>query len=328
MDVSSLKFRAAVIRGIRDFFWQAGFLELDTPLLADALIPETCLEVFQTEYVHPFHTEKNKTLFLVPSPEVYMKPIIAEHKCSVFQVSKCFRNSESVGRIHAPEFTMLEYYAVNADYQEALTLTEQLFAYLVESLQETELFDVRTGEYFLQPFLRLTMDDAFKKYAGFYLSDARTVPLLANHAERLGLGDARQFLEESWDDLYERIFVHAVEPSLPKDKLVALLDYPAAAVCLAKEHTATRNMFPVKERWELYAGGVELANCYTEETNAAAVDAYVEYEHAAKQKTARVPHPAVKNFGAVCAAMPLCTGTALGVDRLVMLLAGKSGLKT
>ncbi len=327
MDLASLTFRAEVLRGIRGFFYEHGFLELDTPLLSDALIPESCLEIFKTEYVHPFDDTKNKALFLVPSPEVYMKPIIAEHKKSVFQLSKCFRNCESMGRIHNPEFTMLEYYAVNADYRDAIKLTEALFAYLVQHLHGNELFDTHNvGDYFLQAITELTMDDAFKHYAGFYLSDAQDSASLAKEAAKLGLGNEADLAKERWDDLYERIFVHSVEPALNPDKLIAITDYPSAAACLAKDGKKGRNNFPVKERWEIYARGVELANCYSEERNQDEVNTYFAEEDALKQKSARVPHPPVQDFGKVCAAMPPCTGTAMGIDRLIMLLAGRTGL--
>ena len=118
MDIETMEFRAACIRAVREFFVKNGYLELDTPALAERLIPETCLEVFKTEYLKPHgsnsrpvngsgQAEKRKALFLTPSPEVFIKPIIAQTGRPVFQISKCYRNTESAGRIHSPEFTML-----------------------------------------------------------------------------------------------------------------------------------------------------------------------------------------------------------------------------
>ena len=130
MDLELLKFRAEIMQKIRSFFIEKDYLELDTPALSSSLIPETCLEVFKTEYVEPWTGEK-KDMYLVPSPEIYMKRIISQHKVSVFQLSKCYRNVESAGRIHSPEFTMLEYYTMNASYKESMAITEDLFNVLL-----------------------------------------------------------------------------------------------------------------------------------------------------------------------------------------------------
>ena len=123
MDLERLRFRARIMQNIRRFFIERGYLELDTPALSCDLIPETCLEVFKTDYIkNAAHAKtagrthiQSSALYLVPSPEIYIKKIIAQHKVNVFQLSKCYRNAESCGRIHSPEFTMLEYYTMNAD---------------------------------------------------------------------------------------------------------------------------------------------------------------------------------------------------------------------
>ena len=136
MDIEALEFRAACLQAARNFFITHGDLELDTPALAPALIPESCLEVFRTEYLKPFKTgeEAAVPLFLVPSPEVFIKPVIAAHGRSVFQLSKCYRNCESVGHIHNPEFTMLEYYTMQANYRDSVTLTEAFLQTMAQAV--------------------------------------------------------------------------------------------------------------------------------------------------------------------------------------------------
>ena len=125
MDLEMLKFRANIMQRIRNFFIKKGFLELDTPALSRDLIPETCLEVFKTEYIKPWSEEKIP-LYLVPSPEIYIKKIISQHKTNVFQLSKCYRNIESVGNIHSPEFTMLEYYQMNISYMDTADIRRSI----------------------------------------------------------------------------------------------------------------------------------------------------------------------------------------------------------
>ena len=335
MDIESLEFRAACIQAARNFFISHGYLELDTPALAAALIPESCLEVFRADYLKPFKTDEQAhiPLFLTPSPEVFIKPIIAQHKRSVFQLSKCYRNVEAVGAIHHPEFTMLEYYTMHADYKDSILLTENFLQAMVQAAKPLAVADQSACEIIAQPFLQLTMDEAFKRYAGFSLAEASSPQALAAQAEHLGLGPYAQYEQWAWDDLYELLLVHCIEPQLPLHRPVALIDYPARVPCLAQEQSeyyltsaGTPVEWKTKQRWEVYINGVELANCYTEERDASAIDQYVQQETALKAKTARVPHPAVQNFGELCAKMPPCSGTALGFDRLIMLLAGKTSL--
>lgn len=317
-----MEFRAACIQSVREFFVRENYLELDTPALAPELIPESCLEVFRTEYVSPV---SRRDLFLVPSPEVYIKQVIAQHGRSVFQISKCYRNAESFARIHRPEFTMLEYYTMNADYLFSLEVTARLFKFVAEKISGLPLCEKKSCEMFSAPFKILSMNDAFKKYCGFALSE-QTTESLALNAETLGAGEYEKLRELSWDDLYELILVHTIEPKLAECGIVALIDYPAKADCLAKERSDTSNPdFSVKERWEIYANGVELANCYTEERNENMIEKYFSAETKLKN-SALVRHPSVKNFGEICSKMPECSGVALGVDRLIMLLAGKKTL--
>jgi lysyl-tRNA synthetase class 2 len=157
MDIELLYERARIIRRTREFFDAKNYLEVDTPLLSPNLIPETCLEVFETAYRAPAGSRRpTQPLWLIPSPEIWMKKLIAEHRTSLYQICKCFRNCESLGRLHSPEFTMLEYYTMDADYRDSLTLTEELFA----ALLHPPLFS---------QFDRITMEEAFSRWAGFDL---------------------------------------------------------------------------------------------------------------------------------------------------------------
>jgi lysyl-tRNA synthetase class 2 len=131
MDLELLRERARIIGETRDFFKRRGYLEVDTPLLAPDLIPESCLEVFETRRLPPPGSRREpEPLWLVPSPEIWMKKLLARHRVKLFQICKCFRNGESSGRFHSPEFTMLEYYTPGAGYMDSLALTEELLGNL------------------------------------------------------------------------------------------------------------------------------------------------------------------------------------------------------
>jgi lysyl-tRNA synthetase class 2 len=310
MDLAALRERAGIIRKVRSFFDRRGYLETDTPLLAPDLIPESCLEVFQTQRVIPGRGGR-RPYWLVPSPEIWMKKLIARYGVNMYQICKCFRNGESSGGSHSPEFTMLEYYTMNADYVDSLRLTEELFSFLREPAPVFE---------------RLTVEEAFARWAGFDLYGAVAEEGgLEREARRLGLEPGAGL---GTPELYDLIFVHAVEPNLPPDHPVFLMDYPAFVPCLAKKGRDGKTA----ERWELYASGLELANCYTEEIRGEEVRRFFESEAAEKERRALVRHDVDRDYWKIFlpsrdgSAFPPCSGVALGMDRLIMYLTGKSGI--
>jgi lysyl-tRNA synthetase class 2 len=311
MDLDMLQKRSAIIKQVRSFFDRKNYLELDTPLLSGDLIPESCLEVFQTERLFPRGSKKERQpLWLIPSPEIWMKKIIARHRVSVYQICKCFRNGESSGRLHNSEFTMLEYYTMNADYMDSLALTEELFLYLAES-----------GCRSLGGFERISVAEAFAKWAGFDLFAAAEegCAALALQARKIGLEPMPGMTVPA---LYDLIFIHAVEPQLKMQKPVALLDYPVFVPCLAKKHPDGRTV----ERWELYYDGIELANCYSEENNPQAVKDFFIDEEIEKQKNSVVQHNVDHNYWKIFEDFPRCSGAAMGLDRLIMALTGKADI--
>jgi elongation factor P--(R)-beta-lysine ligase len=312
MDLEMLQKRAFIIKQVRYFFDKKEYLELDTPLLSGDLIPESCLEVFETRRLFPHGSKKESVpLWLIPSPEIWMKKIIAQHKRNVYQICKCFRNGESTGHLHNPEFTMLEYYTMEAGYMDSLSLTEELFAFLAQ----------KTGNPLLSPpFDRITVAEAFEKWAGFDLfAEAEKEGGLEAQARRLGLDPLPNLPVGT---LYDLIFIHTVEPKIKAQKPVALIDYPAFVPCLAKkpENGKTR------ERWELYYNGIELANCYSEETDPQKVKEFFTAESAQKGKTALVKHKIDRDYYRIFDNFPRCSGVALGLDRLIMALTGRSSI--
>ena len=111
-------------RAIRSFFDERGYLEVFTPTLSPSLIPEPTIKSFETEFINPF--EERMKLYMIPSPEIFMKEMIANGSGSIYQISNCFRNSEQLGDVHNPEFSMLEYYSVGMDEVDSIKLTKEL----------------------------------------------------------------------------------------------------------------------------------------------------------------------------------------------------------
>ena len=317
MDIELLRRRASILKQVRAFFDTKNYLETDTPLLAPSLIPESCLEVFQTSRLLPGQNlETNKPYWLIPSPEVWMKRLISEHRTSLYQICKCFRNGESTGYQHSPEFTMLEYYTMDASYIDSLKITEDLFSFLLNGEEN----------YLAPPFKRITVEEAFKRWAGFNLYEAaKTQTAMEKEARRLGIDPQEG---ASIHQLYDLIFIHSVEPELKNEGPVALIDYPAFVPCLAKKSPDGKTV----ERWELYAKGIELANCFSEETDAQEVRNFFESEKAAKEIDALVRHKVDDDYWKIFGGpenslkkkFPECSGVAMGLDRLIMVLCERS----
>jgi lysyl-tRNA synthetase class 2 len=310
MDWETVELRAQFFAAIREFFQGRNYTEVDTPVLCTSPIPESCLEVFKTQFLPPSAPERD--LFLLPSPEFYMKKMISHHKKSIFQLCHSFRNCESLGRIHNIEFTMLEYYTINYTYKDSVALTEDLLNFLSHKLFATSVFKTS---------IVITMNEAFRFAVGHCLEDLRDIEAISKVAKSLNLHIPP---EASFKDLYELVFVHCVEPKLGElgeNTPVFLTDYPAAVPCLAKD--AENPLY--KERWELYINGMEIANCYTEETDCNEVKKFFESEKVDKNN-ARIPHPVDENYWEIFRNFPPCSGVALGVDRLFASFLGKKSI--
>lgn len=300
--------RSRLVTQVRNFFIQHGYIELDTPILSPAPIPESCLEVFETEYKNLFLG--NRKLWLLPSPEVWIKEYIAKERCSVFELCKAFRNAESIGTIHSPEFTMLEYYTVNATAEDSIGITEELFKACIN--RDTPL-NVK------QTFRIMTMQEAWMEFARLDLEKLQDRDTLRDAIEKKGLMVNKN---ANWEDLFNQAFVQWVEPALPKDRPLVLKDYPAQIECLAKNIEGK----PWKDRWELYVNGIELLNCYTESATKEEVLKSMKRE-ASKKQSQLVPHAVDFKYSELFTNFPMCSGVAMGFERFLMVLNGITDIR-
>jgi len=330
MNFSQMHTRSRIVQSIRNFFTSRGYLEVETPLLAPALIPEAPIEVFETDFHSDFHGAF--PLYLIPSPEVYMKKLIAAGSGNIYQITRSFRNAEQVGPQHNPEFTMLEYYTMNIGYAESIPITEELVERALRAAAAAAgpaAAGARgrgPAAEIAPPFRRMTVQEAFFEYAGFDLAEHQRLGELRQAAEKLdihsGLHGAAG--DETWEQLYHRIFLTLVEPQLPSDRPLVLQDYPRQIPCLAKQIPGT----PWCERWELYIRGMEVANCYSEETDPAVIQHFFNREYAQKAAESTVIPDIDEEFIRIhSTGFPECSGVALGVDRLVMAITGHTSIK-
>jgi lysyl-tRNA synthetase class 2 len=302
---------ARFMNALATFFEERGYLPVDTPTLSPFLIPEPAIQVFKTDYVpgigvpHP--------LWLIPSPELWMKRLLAAGSGDIYQVSRSFRNGDFGGPHHNPEFSLLEWYSMNADYLDSLSVTEELFQALLP-LAPTE--EIRRQ--LAPPFLRMTMEEAFDRYAGIDLAACQDTGVLREAAQREKIPLPA---ETTWEEAFHVVFLTRVEPGIPRDRPVALTDYPALVPTTARAVTGT----PWAQRWELYVQGVEIANCYTEETDTGALATL--FRHEEERMGQSHPEPDIALADVFPSDFPSCSGVALGVDRLEMVMNGEKSLE-
>ncbi|MGL1891331.1 MAG: hypothetical protein OCD02_06855 [Spirochaetaceae bacterium] len=308
MTIDNIKKRNQIIGCIRNFFNSKLYLEVETPILSPSLIPESTIEIFETTHIHPF--KKHKSSYLIPSPEIWLKRFIAEYKTNIYEFSKCFRNSEQTGKQHNPEFTMIEYYTMGYNHLDTLELTKELLNYLNSNIEDSKLSKTNKT---------ITMEEAFSKYAGFSLKENHTIKLLHIKAQELNIFTD---INDDWETAFNRIFLDIVEPNLPTDVNLFLTDFPSNIKTLAKEISGT----PWSQRWELYIGGMECGNCYTEETDTSKIRRFF-LEEANAGKKCISNHKIDMDYPELFNHFPECSGGAIGIDRLIMGILGTGDIQ-
>lgn len=269
----NLEVRSHLLQVTRTFFYEHGFTEVETPVA----VANPALE----DYIDAIPAGKN---WLRTSPELHMKRMLVAGYEKIFQIGCCFREGE-YGSRHRPEFTMLEWYESGSDYLGILKHTKSLVRKISCEL------DLRKS-YFTAEWERLTVKDAFEKYA------SKSVEELIQSGN------------------FEEVLCLEVEPHLGKEKPTVLIDYPASMAALSRKKESDPS---VAERWELYVDGLELANAYSELTDAD--EQYNRFKETAelRKREGREVYGIDEDFmESLREGMPESGGIALGIDRLCM----------
>ncbi|HEX9882032.1 MAG TPA: EF-P lysine aminoacylase EpmA [Hyphomicrobium sp.] len=313
-----LQARGRITAAVRRWFEDEGFTEVDSGCLQLSPGNEAHLSAFKTELVRS--DLSSETLYLHTSPEFACKKLLAAGEEKIFTLQHAFRNRER-GALHAPEFTMLEWYRANAPYEAVMADAAALLKLAAETV-DNRFVSYRgvTCNPRSEPE-RLTVAEAFSRYAGIDLlasmsADGSDRDRLAAMADAAGIA-ARP--DDTWSDIFAKVLTALVEPKLGNGRATLLTEYPAAESALARPcaHDAR-----IAERFELYCCGVELANGFGELTDADAQRHRLEAEMDKKQARYGERYPLDEAFLAALAYMPPASGCALGFDRLVMLAAG------
>lgn len=299
-----LRIRASIIDKIRVFFKERNVLEVETPLLASATVTDPYIHSFETFLTQPGGKKPHK-LYLQTSPEFAMKRLLAAGIGPIYQICKAFRNEES-GRLHNPEFTMLEWYRPGFNHHQLMDEMDDFLQHILET----------------SPAKRLTYRTLFLDYLQIDPHSASS-NALQECATAFGL---KATLENPSDkDIWLQLLMsHIIEPKIKADIPVFVYDFPASQAALAKIRNEDS---PVAERFEVYINGLEIANAYHELTDANEQQQRFEKDLIERHK---LQHTAVAKDDYLIAALangfPDCAGVALGVDRLVMLATQQSNL--
>jgi lysyl-tRNA synthetase class 2 len=322
----NLLLRQATLRALREAFTAMDFVEVETPALQVSPGLEPHLKAFATSLEHP--DGSTRPLYLHTSPEFAMKKLLVAGEPRLFQFAPVFRNGERAAT-HHPAFTMLEWYRAGTDYRGIMQDCEALLRQVAAATGRTMLsWNGRSADV-TRPWQYLTVQQAFAQFADLDLqacigADPLQPDLAAMRAACRNTG-IRVDDGDSWDDLYFRVALEKVEPGLGIDAPCILHDYPIHMAALSRPKAPEREGTAphLAERFELYACGMELANAFSELTDAAEQRRRFQADMVLKKQLYGYDYPVDEDFlAALEHGLPDCAGIALGIDRLVMLLAG------
>lgn len=317
-DVKHLQLRAQMLKTIRDFFFKRSVLEVETPLLCQATGTDPQLDFFSTLYHSVPHKKqiKDQPMYLQTSPEFAMKRLLAAGSGSIFQICKAFRNGEC-GQLHNPEFSILEWYRVG------FTL-EQLMDEVTELLDEILSGYCVTKTCVDKSTFKISYKEIFVQVSGLD-------PLVfsqnsySNYAAENAIAEAKDICGNDHSMWLDFIFSHKVQPVLAKQSLAIVYGYPAIQSSLARinqENTAT------VDRFEVFINGIEIGNGFFELSDAKEQEKRFDSENKSRERTGKKHVIKDKLFlAALESELPDCSGIALGLDRLLMIIANASVLK-
>lgn len=279
----NFQLRAGIIQAIREFFIDNDYLEVETPVRVPAPAPEAHIDAVESG-----------DWFLQTSPELCMKRLLAAGVPRIFQICKCFRHGER-GRLHLPEMTMLEWYRIDSNYQDIMDECEALIAAVALKIKSEDILIYQGKQIELTPpWHRISVSDAFRKFGPISVEKA---------------------LEQ---DRFDDIMVTEIEPNLGQSQPVFLYDYPASRGALARLKPEDSRY---AERFELYIGGLEICNAFSELADPVEQRERFEREQNHRRESGKSVYPMPDKFLRALEDLPEAAGNALGIDRLVMMFS-------
>jgi len=307
ISAKNLKRRAQLLADVRLFFAQKGVLEVETPILSPAAPTAPYLDSFESNYI-PLGTNEKLAYYLQTSPEFAMKRLLAAETGSIYQIAKAFRNGER-GRLHSPEFTMLEWYRPELAFTELMDEVAELVSSVGGFSKAIRLSYASVFEQYLEIDI-FTCSDQQLKLIGLDKMSSLVPDIVLDR-----------------DGWLELLMSEVIEPKLVTfDRPVIVYDFPASQAQLAKIHIDEQGR-EVAARFEFYAGGLELANGYDELLDADELRRRFEQDNQQRLALGKPEVPFDKHLlSAMASGLPQCVGVALGLDRLLMAILGEENI--
>lgn len=316
--------RNRMMAALRAEFDAMGFTEVETPALQVSPGMEPHLQAFATELVGP--DGARRTLYLHTSPEFACKKLLAGGEGLIFTFARVWRNGER-SRRHHPEFTLLEWYRAPGDYREIAADCRRLLRAVASALG---IPAYRQGSLACDPFApweEITVLEACRRHGGVDLLPSLADPDRPDRdrlATAAGAAGLRVALDDGWSDIFTKLMVGRVEPRLGQAVPTLLLDYPVPEAALARRKPEDPRL---AERFELYVGGLELANAFGELTDPVEQRARFQADQALKERLQGERYPIDEELLAALPDIGPAAGIALGIDRLAMLATGAARIE-
>lgn len=306
--------RSQIIRFIRDFLRERGFLEVETPMM-QPIAGGAAARPFVTH-----HNALDVDLFLRIAPELYLKRLLVGGFDKVFEIGRCFRN-EGISTQHNPEFTMCEFYWAYATFEDLMSLIEQMIFELAQKLFDSAEIEYQGQRINLSiPFARIRLEDAVEKFIGLPKDRLRDAEFLKQQAERLEIDVTGK---ESWGELLYLLFEKEVEHKLIQPTFVT--HFPVVISPLARRNKDDSELV---DRFELFIAGREMANAFSELNDPQDQRSRFEEQLAKRQAGDEEAHMMDEDFiTALEFGMPPAAGAGLGIDRLVMLFCNVPSIR-
>ncbi|NMB84556.1 hypothetical protein GYA28_04715 [Candidatus Roizmanbacteria bacterium] len=324
-NLTKYKIYIDVKKSVIDFLNKKNYLEVDLPILSPSLIPESYLEVFETDFRYLSQKEK---LYLTPSPELFLKRLLSYGIKDCFYLGKSFRNSDPSSTLHSFEFMMLEFYKTKTDYWGIADELLEMLGYVSRHLSadksgagKSKTITYQGQKISLGQWEKISVADAFEKYAGIKEKELFDQKAFINKAEKKGYR-SKGF---GYEDLWSQIYTSEIEPNLGVNGYPTLIyDYPKEFAALAKLNPDGKT----SQRFEFYVAGIELGDCYTELTDWKEQSIRFEQEDIKRKKAGKTGHTVDKGFiEALKYGLVDCSGVAVGFERLAMIFADARSIK-
>lgn len=314
--------REQVIDALRSFFKRRNFHEVETPLLVKSPGTEPYLEVFETTL--KFAEGDNHRGFLLTSPEYAMKKLLSAGFGDIFQICKSFRNKEGRSDKHNPEFTILEYYRVNADYTALMDDQKEMLLHILRAVTNdpsATILKYQDLNIDLNTWQKYSVAEAFEKFAGVSTDDLLDEEKLVNIAKEKGY----QVDEHTtWEQAFNQIFLNEIESQFNPEIPTIIYDYPVSQAALSRKKVSDPRF---AERFEYYIAGVEIGNAFSELNDPVEQQQRLEAELAHRKTLDKTQFELDQDFIKALEHMPDSAGIAIGVDRLIMLFANVPSIK-